>query len=136
MPRINEILEFVIMAPVSAIIVVAAVLAIIISLERTLGRPIPILRNSLPVKRNRGYFVVLVAMGASFYVVLSAFLTRPICYDGCGYSYAWENPLKLLEVSIMALAFSGGTGWVVFALLSAASASGQIMRRYIVGRPI
>jgi len=124
------------MAPVSCIIVLATVLEIVISLERALGRPIPRLRDSLPVERNRGYFVVLVVMVASFYVVLSAFLARPICYDGCGYSYAWENPLKLLEVSIMALAFSGGAGWVFFALLSAASASGRIIRRCIIGRPI
>ena len=94
------------MAPISAVIVwLIAVLAIVISLERTLGRPIPKLRGSPPIKHNhRSYFVVLVAMAeSSFYVVLSAILARPVCYDGCGYSYASENPLKFVEASIIAL---------------------------------
>jgi hypothetical protein len=108
-----------------AFIVFAGVLVVIMSLERILGRPIPPLRDSLPVIRNRAFSVVLIAMAASFYVVLSAILARPVCYDGCGYSYA--------ELSILAFSSSAAIGWVVFAVLWIGSVSERIIRDYISG---
>ena len=63
--------------PISAFIVLAAVIAVTMSLERTLGRPIPNLPESLPVRRNRAYIGVLICMAAGFYVTLLGFSRNP-----------------------------------------------------------
>jgi hypothetical protein len=116
--------------PVFAFIVLAATLAIIMSLERILGRPIPNLRGSCPVRRNRAFAFVLVCMAASLCLVLPLILQVSVCSD-CDYPFAWHHPLVIAEFSIMALAFSGVIGWIVFAALSIVSASSRIIRHYI-----
>ena len=131
----NDIILFAIMAPVSAFIVLAAALAIIISLERALGRPIPKLRDSLPVERNRSYFAVIVCTVVSFVLVM-CFMSQS---DKVGMwkdtRRLWQNLSAVLQCSILVLALSGTIGWVVFALISAVSASGRIIRRYIISGP-
>jgi hypothetical protein len=134
MARMNffkDIVMPVVMVPVSAFVILAAVIAVIMSLERTLGRPIPKLRESLPVRRNRGYIGVLICMALSFYIALAGILQKPWCYDGCPSPYSWSNVVAILEFSIIALAVSASIGWIVFATLSITSASWRIISRYI-----
>src|ERR1039457_1084836 len=100
MARMNDIILFVIMAPVSAFIVLAAVLAIVISLERTLGRPIPKLRESRPLQRKRGYSAVVVCMVASFSLVIYA-MSQSEKVGMWTHAIDWENMVALLECSIL-----------------------------------
>lgn len=68
------------------------------SLERILGRPIPRLRYSPAVKRNRLYVAVPVVMGAAWW-----FLVDALC-DGHGYGYCeWYG-----------LDYSAVLGWIVY----------------------
>jgi hypothetical protein len=69
----RDIVMPVVMVPVSAFIVLAAAIAVIMSRERTLGRPIPNLPDSLPVRRNRAFTAVLVCMVVGFCVVLPGY---------------------------------------------------------------
>jgi len=94
MARMNlfkDIVIPVVWLPTSAFIVLAAVIAVTMSLERTLGRPIPNLPESLPVRRNRTYIGVLICMVIGFYVTLAGILQEPWCYDGCPSPYSWSN---------------------------------------------
>ena len=81
----------VVMVPVSGFILLAAVIAVTMSLERTLGRPIPNLPDSLPVRRNRAYIGVLIFMAIGFYIALAGILQKPWCYDGCPSPYSWAT---------------------------------------------
>ena len=114
---------------VSAFIMLAAIIAITMSLERMLGRPIPKLRDSLPARRNRAFTAVLVSMAAGFTLALSVLLRMPIC-DHCKQQYAWESPAAIAEFSLIALAYSGAIGWIVFAALWLTSESWRLISRY------
>ena len=120
----------IVMVPVSAFIVLATVVAVIMSLERMLGRPIPKLRNSLPVRRNRAFALVLVSMIASFALALPRLLEMPIC-DHCKEPYAWQSPLAIVEFSIIALAFSGAVRWIVYTALWVTSQGWRLISRYV-----
>jgi hypothetical protein len=120
----------IIIVPVSAFIVLAAVIAVIMSLERILGQPIPNLRNSLPVRRNRAFCLVLFSMAISFVLVLLKILEQPMCYD-CAQDNRWKSPLAIVESSIIAMAFSGALGWIVYAALWVTSQGWRMLSRYV-----
>jgi len=124
----KEIVMPMVMVPVCGFIVLAAALATIMSLERTLGRPIPQLRDSLPVPRNRAFAAVIVCMVVSFFLTLRVISEKVAFWTN---AHAWQDLIELAEYSILALAFSGAIGWIVFAALSIASASWRIICRYI-----
>ena len=117
------------MMPVSVFIFLAATVAITLSLERTLGRPIPRLPNSLPVKRNRAFAGVLICMAVFFFLALRTMLQMTLCSD-CERPYAWQSPGAVLVDSIMALAFSSAIGWIVFATLWIISSSWRFLARF------
>ena len=84
-----------------AFLIFASALALVASMERILGRPIPNLRYSRPVHRNRAFLGVPVAMA-----VVVIFMFSSPCND-CG----------VIGGSITAFVFSGTAGWIVFAAL-------------------
>jgi len=124
-----------IMVPVYIFIVFAAAIAVIMSLERVLGRPIPKLQNSLTVRRNRAFAIVPISMAASFAVALSMMFDR-VTFDklmpsDCAYPCVWLTPLAILRISLMVLAFSGAIGWLFFAALWVTSKGWRLVARYI-----
>jgi hypothetical protein len=132
----NDIILFAIMAPVSAFIVLAGVLAIVISLERTLGRSIPKLHDGPPVERNRGYSAVIVCMLVSFLLVMYA-MSPSEKVGMWTHAHLQQDLVALLQCSILVLVLSGAIGWVVFAMISTASATRRIIRQYLSNsRPI
>ena len=112
---------------VSAITVLSASVAAVMSIERTLGRPIPKLPDTLPVKRNRAFGVVLICMAVGF-LALGGMLQMTVCSD-CERPYAWQSPVTVLVFSIIALAFSSVIGWILFAALWVASSSWRFVSR-------
>jgi hypothetical protein len=110
-------------------IVFASALAVIVSLERVLGRPIPRLRDSHPVRRNRAFSTVLFAMAWVFPWMLIAMLRLQVC-SHCTYRYGWQNPVWVVESTIMAMGFSGAVGWIVYAVVWVASSSVRLVSRY------
>lgn len=122
------------MVAVYAFIALAATIAVIMSLERVLGRPIPKLRNSLPVPRNRAFAFVPIFMAASFaLVILMMFdkVTLDKITPSDSDSSAWQTPLAILYISVVALAFSGAIGWIIFAALWVANKGWRLIARLI-----
>jgi hypothetical protein len=124
-----------IMVPVYAFIVLAAAIAVIMSLERVLGRPIPKLHSSLPVRRNRAFAMVLICMAASLALPISMMFDK-VTFDkvipsDCEYPCGWQTPLAILDFCIMALAFSGAIGWIVFAALWVTSKGWRLIALYL-----
>jgi hypothetical protein len=126
----NEITTTVIMVPVVAFIFLAVTLAFIISLERTLGRPIPKLRDSLPVPRNRSFAAVPVCMAVSFFLIVRA-ISQSEKLAVWTHEHTWQNIIAMLALSLIALAASGVIGWIVFAALWVTSSSWRFIFRYI-----
>jgi hypothetical protein len=94
----------------------AAVLAIIASLERILGRPIPRLRHSRAVSKNRTFWAVPILMVAVTTRLWFRDLTMIAC-SHCSPPYVWQHP-RLAALSLMVtLGFSGAVGWIVYFLL-------------------
>ncbi|MDP8980154.1 MAG: hypothetical protein M3O35_06150 [Acidobacteriota bacterium] len=113
----------------NAFIVLASACAVIASLERILGRPIPRLRYSRPVRRNRAFAAVLFAMAWVYPWMLIAMLRMQVC-SHCTYSRGWQNPAWILESAVMALGFSSVVGWMVYAVVWIASSSLRLVARY------
>jgi hypothetical protein len=112
-----------------AFIVFASALVVIVSLERILGRAIPRLRQSRPVRQNRAFAAVLFAMVWVFPWMLLSMLRLQVC-SHCTYRYGWENPVWVVESTIMAVGFSGAVGWMVYAVVWIASSSLRLVSRY------
>lgn len=106
-----------IMVTIYAFIVLAAAIAVIMSLERVLGRPIPKLQNSPMVRRNRAFTVVPISMVTSFAFAFFTIFDLNIMTSSDTDPSAWQTPLAILYISILALAFSGAIGWIIFATL-------------------
>jgi hypothetical protein len=94
----------------------AATLAVIASLERTLGRPLPRLRYSRMVPKNRVFWTVPVLMAAAITWLLPKVFAMPAC-SHCSKPYVWQHPNLAGGSSIFVLAFSGAVGWIVYYLL-------------------
>jgi len=122
------------MVAVFAFIVLAAAIAVIMSLERVLGRPIPKLRDSLPVRRNRAFAIVPISMTASLALLISQMFdkvtidkaTPSDCAD-C----AWQTLLGMFGFFLLALALSGAIGWIVYAALWATNKGWRLIARHI-----
>lgn len=99
------------MALVCGLIVLGSLCAVIASLERILGRPIPRFRYSRPVRKNRVFVAVPVSMAVVFSVILSLMLPAR-CYH-C------SDAQWIMQSSGVAIGFSGIVGWLVFAVLLA-----------------
>ncbi len=127
--KMREVVNFTLMLPISAIVLVASVCVVTMSLERILGRPIPNLQGSQPIRMNRAFTAVPVMMVVVFSWTLRGILYKDICSD-CAYPYAWQRPVRLMEDSFVALAFSSAAGWIIFAgLLTVSSGLRLIWRR-------
>jgi hypothetical protein len=94
----------------------AATLAVIASLERTLGRPLPRLRYSRMVPKNRVFWAVPVLMAAVIVWLLPKFFAMPAC-SHCLKPYVWQHPYQAVGFSMFVLGFSGAVGWIVYYLL-------------------
>ena len=110
--------------------VLGAVCAIIASLERILGRPIPRLRYSRPVRKNRAFAIVPLVMVMVFSWALFAFLRMQVC-DHCTYPYAWQRATAIIGSLVMAFGLSGAVGWIVFAVVLIASLSMRLAARLV-----
>ncbi len=124
----------IVMVPVSAFIVLAAAVAVIMSLERILGRPIPKLQTSLPVRRNRAFAIVPISMTASLALLIYRMSDKvtldkatPSDCDNC----AWQTLLGMFSFFLLALALSGAIGWIVYAALWVTSQGWRLISRYV-----
>jgi len=134
MDHSGRLITSTIMVAVYVFIVLAAAIAVIMSLERVLGRPIPKLRDSLPVRRNRAFAFVPIFMAASFAMAIFVMFDKAT-FDKITPSdsnpSAWQTPLAILYISVLALAFSGAIGWIIFAALWVMNRSWHLIARYI-----
>jgi lysylphosphatidylglycerol synthetase-like protein (DUF2156 family) len=94
---------------VYSFIALASACAVVAGLERILGRPIPRLRHSPPIRRNRAFVAVPAVMIVVFSWLLYGMLREPGCSD-C-------TPGWRIYFTSEAFGFSGAVGWVVFALI-------------------
>jgi hypothetical protein len=113
-----------------AFIVFGAACAVIASLERILGRPIPRLRYSRPILKNRTFVIVPVVMAAVFLWMLSNVLPMRIC-SHCTPEYAWQSLPAIMIGAIFAFGLSGIAGWIAFAVILIASFSLRLIARVI-----
>ena len=131
MYHIERVMMITIMVTIYAFIVLAAAIAVIMSLERVLGRPIPKLQNSPMVRHNRAFTVVPISMVTSFAFAFFTIFDLNIMTSSDTDPSAWQTPLAILYISILALAFSGAIGWIIFAALWVTSKGWRLMARYI-----
>jgi len=106
---------------VSAITVLSASVAAVMSIERTLGRPIPQLRNSSSVRRNRTFALVLICMTLTFFWFLGEIWDSkvgPMAQEG-----TLRKVFAIWADLTFSLAFSTALGWFVFAGIWISSAS-------------
>ena len=99
-----------------AFFALAAMLAVIASLEKILGRPIPRLRHSRPVSKNRVFWAVP-AMMAAVIVWLWPRLAMMIACSHCIQPHLWQQTDGIVEISIFVLGLSAAAGWIVYYLL-------------------
>ena len=90
---------------------VASILAIVASMERILGRPIPRLRYSRSVTKNRVFWAVPLLMAAAIVWFWTKVAAMPAC-SHCSQPQVWHWSL-MLEV----MGFGGAVGWIVYYLL-------------------
>ena len=108
------------MAAILAFMVFASSCAVIAALERILGRPIPQLRFSRRVRRNRIFAAVPICMFAVFVLLFVALLRARVC-SHCVRPYAWQSLGPILQSFVFSASFSGAIGWIIFGVLSVAS---------------
>ena len=89
----------------------AAILAVIASLERILGRPIPRLRDSRSVTKNRAFWAVPILMAAVSAWLWSKVVTMTAC------SHCSQTHRAARSVMLVVLGFGGAVGWIVYYLL-------------------
>jgi hypothetical protein len=94
----------------------AAILAMIASLERILGRPIPRLRNSRPVPKNRAFWAVPILMAAVIAWFWPRVVTMIVC-SHCSQPHLWQQTHWVAWSSMFVFGFSGAVGWIVYFLL-------------------
>ena len=94
----------------------AATLAVLASLERTLGRPLPRLRYSRMVPKSRVFWTVPVLMTAVIIWLLAKPFAMPAC-SHCSKPYVWQQPYLALGSPMFVLGLSGAVGWIVYYLL-------------------
>jgi hypothetical protein len=94
---------------VYAFIALASACAVIAALERILGRPIPRLRHSRAVRRNRAFAAVPAVMIVVLSWLLYLILREPVC-SGC-------TPGSMIRLAIEGFGLWGAVGWVVFAVM-------------------
>jgi hypothetical protein len=104
------------MMAIFVFIIVASSCAVIAGLERILGRPIPQLRFSPRVRRNRIFAAVLICMSVVFLLLFVGLLRSRIC-SHCDRPFGWQSPGWTLEALVLAFGFSGATGWIIFGVL-------------------
>jgi uncharacterized membrane protein len=104
------------MTAIFVFIVFASSCAVIAGLERILGRPIPQLRFSRPVRRNRIFAAVPICMCLVFLSLFIVLLRTRTC-SHCERPYGWQTPGWILEAFVLSVGFSGAIGWVIFAVL-------------------
>ena len=109
-------------------IVLGAACAVIASLERIFGRPIPRLRYSRPILKNRAFLVVPVVMAVVFLWILSKTLPMRIC-SHCTPEYAWQSLPAIMMDLIFACGLSGVAGWITFAVILIASLGLRLLAR-------
>jgi hypothetical protein len=91
----------------------ASICAVIASLERILGRPIPKLRHSRAIRRNRLFWMVPISMAAVIGWILHKTFAMPS---------AWQNLGYATSISMFLIAVAGAVGWIVYFVLLAANA--------------
>jgi hypothetical protein len=101
------------MLPWAAFFALAATMAIIASLERILGRPVPRLRYSRAVSKNRLFWAVPVLMGAIVVWLLPRALSMASC-SHCSEPYVWKHSQGVASVSMLVFGVSGAAGWIVY----------------------
>jgi len=114
--------------PPAAFFVLAAIVAIVASLERVLGRPFPRLRHSPTLRKNRAFWAVPVLMAATVAWLLPLFLAMNACSD-CSHPHMWQHPAWVVWISTFALGISAVVGWLVYyALLISTSVARLLLR--------
>jgi hypothetical protein len=106
----------------------AAILAVIASLERILGRSIPRLRNSRTISKSRLFWAVPILMAAVLAWVGTQVLTGIAC-SHCSPSYVWQHPQRAALSLMVALGFSGAAGWFVYFLLLLCTFAARLLSR-------
>jgi hypothetical protein len=94
----------------------ASACAVMASLERLLGRPIPRFARSRAVRQNRAFAAVLIAMVMAFSLLLNSLLHVVVC-SHCSKPYAWQYSTWIFFDAVVAFCFNVGVGWIVFAIL-------------------
>jgi hypothetical protein len=100
----------------AAFFALAATLAMVASLERILGRPIPQLRNSRPVSKNRLFWAVPILMVVVIAWLWPRVVTRIVC-SHCFQPHLWQQTHGIAFGSMLLLGFSGAVGWIAYYLL-------------------
>src|SRR5678809_767834 len=98
---------------ISVFFLFASVCAVIASLERILGRPIPQLRHSRAIQRNRVFWVVPISIAAVIAWLLPKALTLTVC-SHCSEPYAWQHLDSVMWISTLTTGFGGAVGWIVY----------------------
>jgi hypothetical protein len=101
------------MLPWAAFFALAATMAITASLERILGRPVPRLRYSRAVSKNRLFWAVPVLMAAIVVWLLPRALSMASC-SRCSEFYVWKRLQGVASVSMLVFGVSGAAGWIVY----------------------
>src|SRR5436309_1166469 len=106
--------------PIGALLLFASMCAVVASLERILGRPIPKLRHSRAIRRNRLFWMVPISMATVIVWILPRTFAMNVC-SHCSKPYAWQHLDSATWISILLTAFGGAVGWIVYFVLLAAN---------------
>jgi len=96
----------------------ASVCAVIASLERILARPIPQLRHSRAIRRNRLFWVVPISMTAVIAWLSRRTFDVTVC-SHCNEPYAWQHFDSTIWLAALLTGFGGAVGWIVYFVLLA-----------------
>jgi hypothetical protein len=98
------------------VVIGGTLLVAMASLERTWGRPIPRLKYSKPLRRQRFFCIVPVLMVVVWIGMMGLLLQTRTC-SHCPAPYVRQNPVQIVEASVVATAFAGGSGFALFVIV-------------------
>ena len=102
---------------VAAFVALAAGLAVLASLERVLGRPIPRFAHSRAVGKNRLFLLAPAGMILAFTAVLIG-LSRLLRCSHCADPYGPATIDEAVQMFIVSTAAGGVAGWVIYAAIA------------------
>jgi hypothetical protein len=98
------------------VVISGTLLVAMASLERTWGRPIPRLKYSKPVRRQRFFCTVPVLMVVVWIGMMGSLLQTRTC-SHCPAPYVYQDFTQVVGASVVATAFAGGSGFALFVIV-------------------